>query len=177
MQERTLARRYAKGLFEAAREAKQLEAVEQEMGLLGAALGRREAVRFFNNPTLDFEVKLRALQDSLGRTCSEPVVQLLQLMCERRRMGAFAFAAEIFAELSDEHRGLRRVKVRLAAPVSEAEMARLSERLSRLLQKRVVVDTEVDEKLLGGAQIVVDDTILDGSVRGAIDRLHERMKG
>jgi len=176
MQERTLARRYAKGLLEAARDQNALDQVEQELALVGAALSGREAVRFLNNPCVSFAQKRKALQAALGRECSPLILDLLELLAQRRRMKAFPYVVTLFGELLDEFRQRVRAQVKLAAETPEAMLGALKARLSQALRKAIILEPQVDESLIGGAMLVVKDTEFDGSVKGAIKALHERMK-
>ena len=176
MQERTLARRYAKGLFEAARDRNALDRTQEELRLLAPVLEERETVRFLNNPCVVLAEKQQALRAALGQECSPLVMDLMELLAERRRLKVFPFVVEIFGELLDESRQVLRIRVRLAADTPEAALGALKARLSEVLGKTVEIQAEVDESLIGGAMLVLKDTEFDGSVKGAIKALHERMK-
>jgi F-type H+-transporting ATPase subunit delta len=91
-------------------------------------------------------------------------------------MKAFPEVVRVFGALLDESRQIARVKARLAAPTSEAALAALKARLSAAIGRGVELEPAVDESLLGGAVLVLNDTVLDGSVKGAIQRLRERMR-
>ena len=176
MQERTLARRYARGLFEKAREHNLLPQIEQDISLLAPLLSERGVIRFFNNPCVNFVEKRRILQEALGQGCTAATVNLLALLAQRRRMKAFPEVVRVFRALLDEFRRIARVKAKLAAPTSEAVLASLKARLSAAIGRSVELEPEMDESLLGGAVLVLNDSVLDGSVRGAIERLRERMR-
>ena len=176
MQERTLARRYAKGLFEAARDRNALDQVYEELRLLGPVMEQREAARFLNNPCINFAEKRQAIQAALGRDCSPLIINLLDLLSQRRRMKVFPFVGQILGELLEEFRGLVRIKARLAAETPEPTLGALKARLSEVLGKTVALEPEVDESLIGGAMLILKDTEFDGTVKGAIHRLHEKMR-
>lgn len=176
MQERTLARRYARGLFEEARQRHELDQVEQELRLLGPVLSMPNVARFFNNPCVNPEQKRNLIQSALGPRSSTSLINLLLLMAQRRRLKAFPYVVQIFEELLDDFRRLARVKIKLAAPTSEANLAAFKAKLSSALGRNVELEPEVDESLIGGGMLVIKDTILDGSVKGAIERLREKMR-
>ncbi|MEJ2133167.1 MAG: F0F1 ATP synthase subunit delta, partial [Gammaproteobacteria bacterium] len=43
-------------------------------------------------------------------------------------------------------------------------------------QREIVITNDVDEALIGGAVIRAGDTVIDGSVRGRLNRLGESLK-
>jgi F-type H+-transporting ATPase subunit delta len=176
MQERTLARRYAKGLFAAAREEQVLDRVEQELRVLTPILSAPREMRLMNSPCINSDEKRRMIEKALGAGCSTAIMNLLVTLAERRRMKAFPELARAFRGLLDAHRGIVRVKARLAAQTTEAALAGMKAKLASTLGKDVEVEPEVDPSLIGGATIVMNDTILDGSVKGALERLRERMR-
>ena len=49
-------------------------------------------------------------------------------------------------------------------------------RSNELIQKEVVVSTEVDEAILGGVIIQVGDQLLDGSVRSRLEGLRRQVR-
>ena len=63
------------------------------------------------------------------------------------------------------------VEVISAFDVSDKEKSELSEALSRMLQRKIQIETEVDKTLIGGVVIKAEDTVIDDSVRGRLTKL------
>ena len=76
----------------------------------------------------------------------------------------------------DEYRGRQRVEVTSAVPLDAGEVERISRFVSELIQKEVVVSTEVDEAILGGVIIQIGDQLLDGSVRSRLEGLRRQVR-
>ena len=68
------------------------------------------------------------------------------------------------------------VTVTSAYPLAEAELARLKSALSRRFDRDVSMVSEVDASLIGGAVIRAGDTVIDGSLRGKLDKLAESIQ-
>ena len=68
-------------------------------------------------------------------------------------------------------KGIVEAIVTSAAPLEEAERAALAERLAALTGQRVEIEERVDPALLGGLQVRIGDRLIDGSVRGRLERL------
>ena len=67
------------------------------------------------------------------------------------------------------------MQVYSAFEVSEETEQTLAQVLKNKLERDVKVDTTVDEKLLGGVLIRAGDLVIDGSVRGRLNKLAEAM--
>ena len=59
--------------------------------------------------------------------------------------------------------------------LTDAEIERLSAALTRRFEREIEVSTAVDGNLIGGAVIRAGDTVVDGSVRGKLDKLAESL--
>nr|MBA2373173.1 ATP synthase F1 subunit delta [Chloroflexota bacterium] len=62
-----------------------------------------------------------------------------------------------------------------ASPLSPDEVRALQGRLETMTGGRVELDTQVDPSLLGGLVVRVGDRMIDGSVRGRLERLRNRL--
>jgi ATP synthase F1 delta subunit len=79
--------------------------------------------------------------------------------------------AREFRRLHARREGIVEAVVTSAGPLDEAERLALHERLQSLTGSRVEMRLEVDPALLGGLQVLIGDRLIDGSVRGRLERL------
>jgi F-type H+-transporting ATPase subunit delta len=77
---------------------------------------------------------------------------------------------------SERRNGKRRVTVRSASPLSEAQLARVKSKIAESIAEEPILLSVVDESLIGGLVIQVGDTVHDGSVRTRIKNLGNRLK-
>ena len=59
--------------------------------------------------------------------------------------------------------------------LEEAETTALRERLAGMTGGHVDLDTQVDPAILGGVMVRLGDRLIDGSVRGRLERLRTRL--
>ncbi len=71
--------------------------------------------------------------------------------------------------------GQARASVRSAVALAPADKQRLGTRLEEILGKRILVEEQVDQSLLGGFVAQVGSLILDGSLDGQLARMRERL--
>ena len=72
-------------------------------------------------------------------------------------------------------KGGREWKVTTAVPLEPAEVERITEFVTDLIGREVVVTPHVDEEILGGLVIQIGDRLLDGSARARLNGLRERL--
>jgi F-type H+-transporting ATPase subunit delta len=173
-----VAKRYAKALFELAKEQGRTEPVGRELG---------EVVEVFEtNPGLgealsrpwSAAASRRQLVAAVtaGLEASKLMQDFVALLAARGRTGVLREIAVAYAELVDAALGRARARVRTAAPLTPADRATLTAGLERVLGgRRVVLDEVLDRTLLGGFVAEVGSTVLDGSLDGQLARIRERL--
>lgn len=78
---------------------------------------------------------------------------------------------EMFEAHDREQKGIKQVELTTAHPV-EASRTIIHE-LNQIVGKDIELKQKVDEKLIGGVVVKVDDTMIDGSVKGQLQRLRK----
>lgn len=171
------ARRYAKALFQAAREARRLEAVPAELAkFLEVLAGDRRLREVLSRPWIKGAMKqavATAVAERLG--CSPLVCNFVGLVAQRGRTDHLTEIAGGFQRFLDVERGRVRAQVRSAVALSDVERGRLAVQLARIAGKEVVVEASVDAGLLGGFVAQIDSLVLDGSLDGRLRRMRERL--
>ncbi|MGD9143877.1 MAG: ATP synthase F1 subunit delta, partial [Dehalococcoidia bacterium] len=79
--------------------------------------------------------------------------------------------------LLDTYRGIEPAKVITAVPLDEKDKQKLTERLSAVVGKQVVLKAEVDPEILGGIIARVGGKLLDGSTRSKLAALKRELTG
>lgn len=171
------ARRYAKALFQVAREGRRLDAVGDELAnVLEVLAADRRLEEFLSRPWIKGATKrsvAAAVAERLG--CSPLVRDFVGLVAQRGRTDHLAEIARAYRSLLDAERGRVRAQVRSAVALSDAERGRLAVGLARIAGKEVIVEGSVDARLLGGFVAQIGSLVLDGSLDGQLTRMRERL--
>ncbi|HSE05026.1 MAG TPA: ATP synthase F1 subunit delta [Methylomirabilota bacterium] len=174
--ERT-ARRYAKALYDVAREAGATEAVGKELDQLAATFAAAAAARdVLTRPWIkpaDRRGVAVAIAQKLG--ARKLVQDFAGLVAERGRADHLPEILAAYRILLDAEFGRARAQVRTAVALTDAEKQQLSGKLERALGKRIILEEQVDATLLGGFIAQVGSLILDGSLDGQLARLRQRL--
>jgi F-type H+-transporting ATPase subunit delta len=178
MSDAVIARRYAKALFDLATSQSmvvkfqdQLQRVSQAAELVPNLL------EVLGNDRTPLGRRL-VVMDGLGAALQlDPLVlNFCKVLVEKRRLGCWPSIVEAFAQLTAKSAGLVKVEVTTATPLASKEITeRLTRALAHLTHKNVDLQMGVNEDLIGGAVVRIDDTIYDGSIRRELKRLREKL--
>jgi F-type H+-transporting ATPase subunit delta len=171
----TAARRYAEAAFEVAMRDGSLERWRPELDLAAGIAGDERALDVLANPSVPLERRSKALDALLGDRVSRPVRNLIQLMLRRGRIEQLPRVAAEFRRLDDERQGITHAIATSATALTPDEVRALTARLEQSTGGRISLDTQVDPSLLGGLVVRVGDRMIDGSVRGRLERLRNQL--
>lgn len=169
------ARRYAEAAFAIATDDHSVDAWRRELDLAAGVLEDPTVARGLSDPTVASERREQAVQAGFGSTVSEPVLNLLGLLVQRGRIEDLPRVATEFQRLDNERLGITPARAISAAPLEPAEVTALTARLEQMTGGRIELEQEVDPSLLGGLVVRVGDRLIDGSVRGRLERLRNQL--
>ena len=86
-------------------------------------------------------------------------------------MDAFADSFSQYKSRYNEDAGIVEAFAASASEMSEEQAAKLTEKLSSMTGKKVILHTSVDPSLLGGVRLELDGKQYDGTVRERLNRL------
>lgn len=168
-----VAERYAQALFELGEEDGSLSHLTEKLQAFAAVYEQSKELRsMLTSPVLSIEERsslLTAIAERLG--LSPLSVNGLKLMARRRRLPALVATAARLTELADKKSGVLRASVTTATAMPESYYESLVHQLSAATGKKVVLSRLIDEDLVGGAIAQVGDTVIDGSIRGKLQKL------
>jgi F-type H+-transporting ATPase subunit delta len=171
-----LGRVYAEALFGIAEERGLVDDVGAELDEFQALARRQPEIGdFLATPVVEPDVKVAALRKAIEGRLSPLVCDFLCLVVQKRRFGAFTRIVDAYRGLADGHAGRVRATLRTAAPVAPSLRDEIVEVLTRRVGRRIAMDAEVDPALLGGAVVLVDDRIYDGSLRSRLKRFRKQL--
>jgi F-type H+-transporting ATPase subunit delta len=171
----TAARRYAEAAFQVAQRDGTLETWRAELDEASAVTADEQVERMLANPAVALETRLEMAQSIFGKVVSKPVLNLIGLMLRRGRIDQLPRVAAEFRRLDNARQGITLATATSAAPLSPDEVRALTARVEQLTGGRVELDLQVDPSLLGGLVVRVGDRLIDGSVRGRLERLRNQL--
>ncbi len=174
MPKRVSGKRYAEAIFELALQEQQVEQWATELELVGQVLQDEEFNAFLKHADVPVDQKIKSIDAVLAQV--HPLVRnMVNLLVSKGLVDLAAELKEAYTELWDQHAGRQRVEVTSAVDLDQPEVDRIVQFVSGLIDKEVVVSTQVDESILGGVIIQIGDQLLDGSTRSKLEALRSRL--
>lgn len=170
------ARRYAEAAFLLAKEGGTAEAWSSGLQAVAALFGDADAARFFANERVPAEAKRQLVEKSLAGA-DKNVLSLALLLLRHRRTSLGPQIAQAYQEILDRERGVSHAVVTSAVPLSADELRDVEQKLKEIAGGPVTVQTEVDEKIIGGLIVRIGDRLIDGSTRSRLVALKQRLEG
>ncbi|EKF73246.1 ATP synthase subunit delta [Alcanivorax hongdengensis A-11-3] len=171
----TIARPYAKAAFLFAQENNALDQWEQMLGLAAAVANDATMRAYLDQPELDDAVKAQAFAQVCGEDLNEGVRNFIAQLADNKRLALLPTILQLFHELLAEQKRMTDVELVSAFDLDDAAVEKLVAALKKRLGQDVNVSTSVDQGLIGGVIIRAGDTVIDGSVRGRLNRLAEQL--
>lgn len=177
MQDNRVARRYAQALFETALKYDVVNSVESDLLAIDNLLYNDPEFRqFVTAPYTSRDEKMAILDRVFSDRITALTMQVLRVMLEKRREAEIPQVRREFVTLRREHEGVVHVTVTSAEVMPDDQRLALVARVGELLGKKIEPDYEVDPSLIGGVRVAYENYVLDGSARGALSKLRERLK-
>ncbi len=167
----TLARPYAHAAFEVAGKNGNFERWSEMLKLLAQVVRDARVRPMLSSPKLTNEKRVEMIATIAGEHLSAEGKNLVDVLAHYGRLKVLPEIAERFEVLRSEAEGVVDVEVTSHSPIDAEFQARLSDVLKKRLGREVRLHLATDENLLGGAIIRAGDLVVDGSVRGRLQKL------
>ena len=172
----TVARPYARALFDLAREQDKLGWWSELLTAASQVVANDEMQQLIGSPSLDESEVADLLLGVLGSVDGVPeptqeLRNLFALLAENGRLAALPAIARRFEQLKHEAEGVIDVQVRSARQLSDEQKKTLQQKLEQRFGKAVDLNVEIDKSLLAGVIVKAGDLVIDGSTRGRLDKL------
>lgn len=173
----SIARRYARALFETVGPAFERAGAEMK-AIADAMAGDSPLARLFSDPSASRQDRRSVLEGIIEKAGLDPLVgNFLRILDDRNRLLELPSISEAFAALVDEKAGRIRATILSAEPLPPEVIAKLQQALSRATEKTVEIETALDRSLLGGVVAQVGNFVYDGSLRTQLSRLRRDLVG
>ena len=170
----TAPRRYADAAFEIGLRDGTVEVWRRELDAAAEIAADETVHAVLANPAIPLEKRLDVAQRVFANL-SQPVRNLILLLVRRGRIEQLPRVAAEFARRDDERNGLTHAIATSAVPLGPDEVRAITARLEQLTGARVALETNVEPAILGGVVVRIGDRLIDGSVRGRLERLRNQL--
>lgn len=169
----TIARPYAKAIFELALSEKKLNEWTKYLLVSSELILDEEVMKFITNPASTKNQQVDLVQSILKAELGEnkTLYNLIELLAQNKRLALLPEIKEIYDSYKADEEKKLEVQLYSFSDVSTSQQEQLVKSLSKKLQRIVTLKINIDPSLLGGAIIQAGDLVIDGSVRGKLNKL------
>ncbi len=168
--------RYAKALFELGKEKEQLETFNTGVGLVASVLQSNADFNFLlANPVIPASKKIKAIRLIFQDKIEKTALRFLELVVENKREQYLGAICRNFQEMVRREQGIKTAVVTSAVPLSREMADKMRALLESSLQLKLEMSEKVDETLLVGFVLRVDDLQYDASISTRLGKVKEAL--
>jgi F-type H+-transporting ATPase subunit delta len=129
------------------------------------------------NPSIPEPQKLKVLDAVAPRLgLSRPIRNFIALLTHHERLHQLPDMITAYASVADENTGVAEVEITTARPLDADNRRLLEQQAAKLAgEPKVQATYHEDPSLLGGAVVRIGSTVYDGSVRGQLEQMRQRL--
>jgi len=157
--------RYAKALFELAKESGELEKVRTDMEvILDVCKTSPEFRDFLNNPVISDAEKSRAFESVFKNSLQKVTNNFFRLLARNKRESALLIICMNFLDFYMKEKHIKRAKLTTSQPVSDSVVNKLRQAIKVELNSDALIETHTDASIIGGFILRIDDLQYDASI-------------
>jgi F-type H+-transporting ATPase subunit delta len=171
-----LALAYAQALLELAQPQNKAESIGRELEQIREIVEQNKTIGLFlADPAIGQIERGETIKRIFENRIDPLLMNFLSVLNEKGRAGSLVAISEAYDDLLDELLGKIEVDVTVAHRLNDSQLQEVRRKISAALNKDAVVYQYVDEKIIGGLVIRVQDRLIDGSVRAQLDAMHKQL--
>ena len=165
--------RYADAFFSLALEDGKVALLKKQVESLLAVFDR-QTIKFLDTRAISKQDKKAILSEAL-KDADKDLKNLVCLLVDTGRSHYVREILDGFVKLSNEELGIQEVTVCSARPLTESEKEQIAKAVEAKLHKTVEIENRIDESLLAGTRIYINDRVYDSSLKAKVSHLKEEL--
>lgn len=171
-----ISKRYAVALFELAKETDKIDLFNNQVELIYNSIkDDKDFLTVLNHPRISGEEKFNLFQNIYKHNISEEILGLISIIVNKNRETEILDILQTFLELVKEYKGITTAYIYSAKALSDEQIDKIKQNLSKNLNKEVIVKADVKPELIGGLLINVDGKIIDNSIKKSLDDIKKSL--
>lgn len=169
--DRTIARPYAKAVFELAYASDALAHWSDMLALAAEVACAPEVIDLMKDPNFSLEDRIGIFLKLGEKEFTPNMRAFIQLLGKFKRLLLLPCIGVMYEEMRAQAERLIVVKLTSAFALDEAEQQAFSAKLKQRMRANILLECQTDKRIIGGAIIQAGDLVIDGSIRGRLNKL------
>jgi len=167
-----IASRYTVALLELAIDEARVPFYRDQIALIHNTINKCPSLMvFLNHFLISKEEKKALIEEIFADHDNESVIKFLYVIIDHDRCNILDTIIDDFLKQSNAYLGILTGYVYSAYQLDEKQLKEIEDAVSIRLEKKVILENFVDQGLISGVKIVVDDNVIDGTLKNKISLL------
>jgi F-type H+-transporting ATPase subunit delta len=175
MNESRISVRYSRALFQSALDKKIPDTINQDMILVKDFCAVPEVKEFLSNPVIRPSKKIEILHNLMGKDLHELTLSLIDLVVKHGREKYLPAIARMFIHETKKYNGITESVLTTAVKVDLEIKKQVSDMIANLFKTKVDLKEIIDESVIGGFILKIEDNYIDGSVRKKLRKIKNEL--
>lgn len=163
--------RYALSLFSIAKEENQVEKYKNTIKMIKQVmLENKDLVHLLSSYFILQEEKEMVL-DNIFPQVDEYILNFIKIIVKNKRMMEIIGIFNEFNKMCNDYLKIKEGTIYSTEELSSSEIERIEQKLSKVISTKVELINKIDEKLIGGIKVVIEDQVFDGSIKNKLETL------
>ncbi|MBE6598465.1 MAG: ATP synthase F1 subunit delta [Ruminococcaceae bacterium] len=132
-------------------------------------------VRLLSSPNIPKEERLHCLDDLLSGRAHPYILNFLKMLTERNHARSVLGCFNEYERLYYETHGIIRAKAESAVELTDSQKERLRERMEAMTGKKIELECTVNQTLIAGVRLTVNNRLYEGSVKAKLKAIGESL--
>lgn len=173
-----VANRYASALFEAGIDLEKIKDFNNELDFLGKVFeGEEKLLQILHHPKITKGEKRSLIDEIFKDKISEEMINFLYILIDKRREGYILEIVDEYKVLFNDHENIIKVVAITAIPMKNKAKDKLIKVLRDKLNKTVELTNEIDNTIIGGVLLQIENKLIDGTVLGQLSSIGRVIQG
>ncbi len=173
----TVAMTYSGALLEAAGELNQTKEVKSSLDELSRIFEENpEFFAFLKARNIRRADKKKVFVNTMSGQLCEAAMNFMLVLLDKDRVGRYRQIVTEYNRLLSKQEGCTYGTIVSAQPLNSEQLVRFEEEAGKLFGSKIKLESEVDESLIGGVKIYVEDKLLDASLKSRLQTLADALK-
>lgn len=169
-----VSQRYARALFELARDLNKIDVVTRDMNFLNELMMQsHELMQVFRSPVIPIHKKINILEHIFSRNISELTLEFLKLILRKRRILCLKLIGAQYFHFYYQFYNIQPATIELACEIDEHLLSDIKHLLEKKSGKEVYLSTEIKPELIGGFRLRWLDYVYDATLKHQLDLLRK----
>ena len=178
-QSQKIAKNYAQALIELTKNNGQLqETFLTEIKIINESMDKiPNSWEFFNSPGISKDEKKGFIKKMFSGKINEKILNLLFLLIDNKRFNMLAEIQNQLNKLVNKSKGTVVAEIYSAVDIDSNTLEKLKQSIANTIghNEKVEVESKIERSLIGGIKIKINDLVYDGSIKGRLEGLKQRL--